>query len=303
MLLSPRRMLAALAFGAALWLGCSETETGLVPVGEVAESPVRLARFVRRLHLDLAGVEPSPDALAQAVAVLAERNDAKARGALAAELVARPSFAALFVAELENRVFAGQTTDAMYAFYCPILQSADPACAACAPTVDCGGCDCPLLASYGGELAGLHAAAADLAEGRATTSDVERRFVASLMFRIDAGSPESIADKVFQEALGRPAEADERHNGAFLATGTLIPGSPAGLLFQRTGETYADLVDIVFESEVYRDAAVTAVFRRYLGRDATGTERNVLSRTLEPTAPDVRGIVTAVVSSKEYFAQ
>lgn len=296
-------MLAAFAAFATLWLGCSETETGLVPVGEVAESPVRLTRFVRRLHLDLAGVEPSEDELARAVAVLAERNDAKARGELAAELVARPSFATLYVAELENRVFSGQTTDYMYAFYCPILQAVDPACAACAPTADCGGCDCPLLASYAADLPGLHAAAADLAEGRATTSDVERRFVGSLMFRIDAATPEGIADKVFLEALGRPAEADERHNGAFLATGTFIPGSPAGLLFQRTGETYADLVDIVFDSEVYRDAAVEAVFRRYLGRDATGTERNVLSRTLDPAAPDVRGIVTAVVSSKEYFAQ
>lgn len=298
-----RRLAPWLLAAAPLVFGCSETETGLVPVGDVAESPVKIARFVRRLHLDLTGVEPSEDELSGAVTALAKDGDAKARAALAAELIARPSFGELFVAELENRVFAGQTTDAVYAFYCPILQAADPACAACAPTLDCGGCDCPLLVPYGAEYPGLRAAAADLAEGRATTGEIERRFVASYMFRIDAATPESIADKVFVEALGRPAEPDERRNGAFIATGTIIPGSPAGLVFQRTGETYADLVSIVFESEVYRDAAVNAVFRRYLGRDATGTERNVLARSLDPAAPDVRGLITTVVSSKEYFAQ
>ena len=137
---------------------------------------------------------------------------------------------------------------------------------------------------------------------KATTAEIERRFAATQIYRINNASVTAQANVLFEDFLGRPAEADELANAAFMATGTIYPGSPAGLLFQRTGETYADLVDIVFDSEVYRDAAVDATFLRYLGRNASTTERNVLARGLDPEGPDVRPIIVTIVSSKEYFS-
>ncbi len=85
--------------------------------------------------------------------------------------------------------------------------------------------------------------------------------------------------------------------------GALIPDSPAGLLFHRHGSSYQDLLDIIFQSEVYREAAVSAVFARYLGRSALLQEMAHFSAQLDADAPDVRPIIRAVVSSQEYFEQ
>jgi hypothetical protein len=85
--------------------------------------------------------------------------------------------------------------------------------------------------------------------------------------------------------------------------GALLPGAPAGLMFHRLGASYADLIDIVFASEVYREALVRRVFERYLARPPTGPELAHFVSTLDAIDPDVRGLVRAVASSREYFAQ
>jgi hypothetical protein len=88
-----------------------------------------------------------------------------------------------------------------------------------------------------------------------------------------------------------------------MIVGALIPGTPAGLLFHRLGGNYADLIDIVFHSEVYREAMVHRVFDRYLARAPSSAELAHFATTLDATDPDQRGVVRAVVSSREYFEQ
>jgi hypothetical protein len=222
---------------------------------------------------------------------------------MATELLADPRFGAVFVSELENRVFAGRTVDDIFALFCPVLQSIDPECAACAPTADCGGCPCPRLASLAEERAALLSSADDITAGQATLADIERRFSESQIFTLNAGSPEGVAAGLFQNFLGRLPDPDEVKNTRAMVFGTFVPGSPVGLLFHRHGEDYMDLNEIVFTSEVYRESAVDRVFLRYLGRSATPEELSHFAGSLDPVTPDVRPALLAVVSSGEYFSQ
>jgi hypothetical protein len=80
-------------------------------------------------------------------------------------------------------------------------------------------------------------------------------------------------------------------------------GAPRALLFHRHGVTFSDLADIVFGSEVYREAIVDGAFGRYLGRPPSSVERAHFSAQLDATSPDLRPVIRAVVSSREYFAQ
>jgi hypothetical protein len=126
--------------------------------------------------------------------------------------------------------------------------------------------------------------------------------MASAYFAL-ASSPEARVKALFDDFLARTAEADEVENGRAMIIGPVIPGSPAGLVFHRLGASYADLVDIVFHSEVYREAVVRRVFERYLARSPSPAELAHFVATLDATDPDARGLVRAVVSSREYFAQ
>ena len=74
-------------------------------------------------------------------------------------------------------------------------------------------------------------------------------------------------------------------------------------MFHRHGSDYADLIDIVFDSEVYREAIVRRVFGRYLAREPSSVELAHFVSTLDAAKPDVRGVVRAVLSSREYFEQ
>jgi len=301
--MSIRRALASLLLATLPLMGCTDREDGLNPIGGNGGDIVRQERFIKRLHLDLTGEIPDAAESSAAVARLGEGAGPAARGAMADELLADPRFATLFVLNLEGRVFGGGTTEDAYAMFCPDIPEIDPACADCAPSEDCRGCSCPTLASAFKEREGQMAAAADLAGGRATTGDIERRYGASQVFTFSAESDEAAASSLFAVFLGRPAEPDEVKNAAAMIQGTLASGSPAGLLFHRLGESYADLVDILFTSEVYREAAVDRVFLHYLGRNATPEERSHFVAGLDPGSPDVRPVIRAVVSSGEYFAQ
>ncbi|MCA9677485.1 MAG: hypothetical protein KC464_20850, partial [Myxococcales bacterium] len=160
---------------------------------------------------------------------------------------------------------------------------------------------CAPLAGYVAERAALRTAVDDLAAG-ATTSSIERRYVEASPFRALA-SPDGVAQALFDGFLGHAPQLEERRNAAAMVQGALIAGSPAGLLYHRHGADYADLLDIVFGSEVYREAAVGAVFERYLGRRPTAAELGHFAAGLDPDDPDVRDVILAVVSSREYFEQ
>jgi hypothetical protein len=158
------------------------------------------------------------------------------------------------------------------------------------------------MAPLKGERDALLASWQALLDG-AATSKIERSFAESSIFRFNAGAPESVATALFDHFLGRPIEPTELANAKFLVIGALFPATPAGLLFHRHGANYADLVDIIFTSEVYREAAVDAVFLRYLGRQAAPIELSAFTKGLDAASPDVRPVIRAVVSSSEYFAQ
>ncbi len=296
--------------GVTLAGACSgDTVGGVSPVGGEEPQAVELERFVRRLHLDLTASPASDEYLADAVAELeadgrARGGSAAARASIADRLIESPEFARAAIDELANRVFGGEDPEDRYDLVCGVTRDDDPACAGCPPggADPCGDCDCEPLARIFGDRQAVRDASADLAAGTASTSAVERRFAESTALAGFA-APESLADQVFRLFLGRPAEADELANARAMIVRSVLPDSPAGLLFHRHGATYQDLLDIVFESEVYREAAASAVFERYLGRPASQAEMAHFSAELDPDDPDVRAVVRAVVSSQEYFEQ
>lgn len=291
---------------AALLAGCGDTALGVTPVGGGPPSAVESERFARRLHLDLSGRPASDEYLVEAVAALTAEgaSPSAARAGLADELLASPDFAVAWVAELENRAFGGEDPDNRYDLICGVIRGDECSSECGEPPGDdvCAGCDCGPLADIAADRAALRSAADDLAAGDATTSEVDRR-VAHSTALTGYSEPAVLTDQLFELFLGRPAEADEQVNAESMIFGAIVPGSPAGLLFHRHGSSYDDLVDILFESEVYREAAVSAVFARYLGRRAGLAEMAHFSAELDAGSPDVRPVVRAVVSSQEYFDQ
>lgn len=285
---------------------CARQEEGLVPAGAAGASEATLARYVRRLHLDLTGGAPDPTALAAGVAALrAAGNTAAARGELAGALLSTPAFARGFVAELESRAFAGQGRDGTYQLVCASFRANDAACGRCAPSPRdlCEGCDCPALTRLRAERAQLLRAADDLAGG-AGTQEIERRFAGAEAFRLLFGAPEAVARGLFQQYLARAPDPDELRSAAAMVTGPLVSArAPSGLIFHRHGTGYADLVDILFSTEPYRDAVVVRAFARYLGRPALPRERAHFSATLDEQRPDARPLVRALLSSQEYLSQ
>jgi hypothetical protein len=117
------------------------------------------------------------------------------------------------------------------------------------------------------------------------------------------GAPEARTRALFDDFLARPAEPDEVENGRGMIIGAIFPGSPAGLMFHRHGANYDDMLDIIFDSEVYREAIVRRVFERYLARSPKPIELAHFTTTLDANDPDARSLVRAVVSSREYFEQ
>jgi hypothetical protein len=288
----------------ALLLASCSREEGNIAVGSEGESTVEQERYLRRLHTDLVGSPPSDDATAAGIEKLsAEGNTAATRRQFAQALLADSAFAEAWINELENRSFEGDNVASRYEFLCAVTRIVDP-CADCDEAVmdpcvnDCG---CAVLDQYASEREALGQATQEFAAG-ASTAAMERLFAENSGFQFPL-APEGVADQLFQGFLGRPVEPEEERNAAAMVLGSFIPGTPAGLLFHRHGEAYADLVDIVFTSEPYRESVVDRVFVRYLGRRATGAEVHHFASTLDPIEPDARALIEAVVSSQEYFEQ
>ncbi len=297
---SRRAALAALALTLTLTLaGCDETVGGNQPIGGDEATEASLQRFVRRAHLDLAGAPPSDAVLAADVATLrGATNPPAARRALVQRLMIEPAWATVWIEELENRVLGGETLTYRYQFLCSIIRDDEEACRACTAADACD-CTCPTLAALFAERADLATGASDL-RGGAATSAIERRYANAVGYYALNGTPEGRARALFADFLGRPAEAEEIANGSAMIQGGLN-GGPAGLVFQRLGGSYVELLDIVWQSEVYREAIVGAVFERYLARRPSAAERAHFVALVAPAAPDARLLIEDVLTSKEYF--
>ena len=300
-----RSICAALAVIALI--GCDDTVGGQKPVLSDEPDPVEMERFARRLHLDLTGKTASDGFVDSALSDLsAENNSVAARAELADDLLSSQGFADTYVAELDNQVFGGESSLDRYNLLCINIRNFDPACQSCpAPSGDslCSNCACPALVEIEAERLELEQSAADLGSGDATSSEIDRRFAESRAVSALSG-PEGTAQILFETFLGRLPEGEETRNAVAMITGLVFsPDQAAGLLFQRHGSNFDDMVTILFESEIYREARVNAVFERYLGRAATPIELRHLTEQLSESNPDIRPVVGLITSSGEYFNQ
>ncbi|HTL34450.1 MAG TPA: hypothetical protein VL326_15085 [Kofleriaceae bacterium] len=289
-----------------LWIGvlaaCETTVDNQKPVGGHVDSQARLERYVRHAYLDLSGLPPSDDDMAAATARLHDQgNTAAARGELIDELTAKDAFATLWVEELENSIFGGNTLAQQYQFICSIVKGQDRSCDSCTNQDPCT-CACGALPMLATERTDLAKTTSDFHSGVATSS-IERRYAAATGYFALNGTPENRVTALFDDFLVRTAEGEEIENGRAMIIGAIIPNTPAGLLFHRYGSSYKDLIDIVFSSEIYREAMVRRVFNRYLSREPSSVELAYFATTLDATKPDMRGLVHAVLSSREYFDQ
>jgi hypothetical protein len=280
---------------------CNDTQV-VKPIGGSTDSEAAVERYVRHATLDLSGSPPTDADLATAAATLRQQgNTATARGTLVDGLIASPAYPKLWVEELENAIFGGNTLATQYAFVCSIIRGSTQACLSCTGTDSCA-CTCPQITPLATERTQLGMSEADFASGTAS-STIERRYALAEGYFALAGTVDARVGSLFNDFLARTAEYDEIENGRAMIFGSLIAGSPSGLMFHREGATYGDLIDIIFTSEVYREALVRRVFARYLSREPTAAELAHFVATLDANAPDVRPVVRAVVSSREYFDQ
>ena len=292
------RLLATLLCLAA----CDETIPAGKPVGTTVDTEAELQRYLRRAYLDLSGAVPTEAELTSQTTRLRDGgNTPTVRGALVDELLGGAAFAKVWIEELENGIFGGNTLEQQYAFVCGLVRGGDQSCSTCTQTDSCA-CSCTSITSYNTERTDLRTTAADLRAGKHTSS-IERRYAKAAGYFVLAGSPEGRVRSLFDDFLSRTAEPDEIENGRAMIIGAIFPDAPAGLMFHRHGSTYDDLLDIIFDSEVYREAIVRRVFERYLARAPRPDELAYFLTTLDANDPDARGLVRAVVSSREYFEQ
>ena len=290
-----------------LWIpfaiaGCENVVDDQKPIGGHTDTEAEVQRYVRRAYLDLSGRPPADaDLNATTVRLRDAGNTAAARAAFVDERIVHDDYAKLWVEELENGIFAGNTLEQQYAFLCAIVRGGDRGCDTCTQQDSCK-CQCSVLPTLDAERTDLMKTTADF-KAAMPTSDIERRYAAAVGYFALAGTPEGRTVALFDDFLSRPAEPDEIENGRAMIIGAIFPGSPAGLLFHRHGSNYADMIDIIFDSEVYRESMVRRVFTRYLAREPSSVELGHFVTTLDATKPDMRSLVRAVLSSREYFDQ
>jgi hypothetical protein len=281
---------------------CEQAIDDQQPVGGHTDSEAEVQRYVRRAYLDLSGRPPNDTDLAAAVTRLRDaQNTAAARASFVDERLGTADFATVWIEELENGIFGGNTLEQQYAFVCAIIRGGDNSCDSCVETDSCN-CNCGILPTLKAERADLRTTTVDM-RANVPSSAIERRYAAAVGYFALNGAPEGRVSALFDDFLARDAEADEIENGRAMIFGAIFPGSPAGLMFHRHGSNYADLIDIIFDSEVYREALVRRVWNRYLAREPNPTELAYFVTTVDATKPDARGLVRAVLSSREYFEQ
>jgi hypothetical protein len=281
---------------------CDQTVAGGQPVGGSVDTDAEIQRYLRRAYLDLTGETPSDaDLTASTTRLRDAQNTAAARGELVDDLLAKQEFATVWTQEIENKIFAGNTLDAHYKLVCSLIRGTTTECLSCAEADACL-CTCAPIAPLKLEREKLATTASDLHAGVAT-SVLEKRYAMQGGYFAIAGSPEARITALFDDFLARTPEPDEIENGRALIIGSILPGSPAGLLFHEYGGSYDEMLDIIFASEVYREALVRRVFDRYLARSPKAVELEHFTATLDDAEPDAHSLIRAVVSSREYFEQ
>ena len=281
---------------------CDQTVAGGDPVGGSVDTDAEIQRYLRRAYLDLTGDTPAEADLTASTTRLREANNsAAARGELVGDLMDKQEFADVWTEELENSIFAGDTLESHYQLVCGLIRGTTQACLSCTDADACA-CTCAPIAPFKLEREKLATTPADF-HGGMKTSVLEKRYAMQPGYFAIAGSPEARIAALFDDFLARTPEPDEIENGRALIIGSIIPTSPAGVLFHRYGSSYAEMLDIVFQSEVYREALVRRVFDRYLARSPKPVELAHFSATLDAMEPDARTLVHAVTSSREYFEQ
>ncbi|HEX5063083.1 MAG TPA: DUF1549 domain-containing protein, partial [Kofleriaceae bacterium] len=114
-----------------LWLplclaACDHTVDDQKPIGGHTDSEAEVQRYVRRAYLDLTGRPPSDaDLQATTVRLRDAGNTAAARASFVDERIASDDYAKLWVEELENGIFGGNTLSQQYAFVCSIVRGQD----------------------------------------------------------------------------------------------------------------------------------------------------------------------------------
>lgn len=279
---------------------CGDTISAGKPVGVTVDTEAEIQRYLRRAYLDLTGVAPTEAETSTGTARLRDAgNTAAARGALVDDVLASEAFARGWIDELQTTAFGGETLESRYGLVCAVFQ--EGFCPPCSEADVCR-CACDFVAPFLAERTSLQDAVDDLLTG-ASTSSIERRHASVVGYYLLAESPEARVEAVFDDFLARTPELDEIENGRTMIFGAITPGSPAGLLFQRHGSNYDDLLDIVFKSDVYRESLVRRVFDRYLARSPNPLELVHFAATVDAADPDARDLIRAVVSSREYFDQ
>ena len=120
-----------------LWIplcvaGCENTVDDQIPVGGHTDTEAEVQRYVRRAYLDLSGRPPTDaDLDATTIRLRDADNTAAARGSFVGERLAHDDYAKLWVEELENGIFAGNTLEMQYAFLCSIVRGGDRGCDSC----------------------------------------------------------------------------------------------------------------------------------------------------------------------------
>lgn len=281
---------------------CEQTVIGGEPIGGDVDSDAEIQRYLRRAYLDLTGSPPSEADLTASTARLREaQNSAAARGELVGELMGKQEFATVWTEELENKLFAGNTMESHYQLVCGLVRGTNDACLSCTQSDACL-CTCPQIELLKEERDLLAPTATDF-HGGMPSSVLEKRYALQAGYAALAGGFEPRITALFEDFLARPPEPDELENGRSLIIGSIVPGAPVGILFHKYGESYSQMLDIIFESEVYREAVVRRVFDRYLARTPSPLELAHFSATLDAMEPDSRELVRAVLSSREYFEQ
>jgi hypothetical protein len=163
---------------------------------------------------------------------------------------------------------------------------------------------CPAITPLKAQRDQLSQSAPDLLAGT-STSAVERRYALASGYYALSPSPEGRVRALFDDFLSRTPEPDEIENGRSMVIfeNGFLGGTPVALMFHRHGASYADMIDIIFDSEVYRESMVRRAFERYLARTPSSVELAHFTASLSATDPDMRPLVRAVVSSREYFEQ
>jgi len=283
---------------------CDETVGGNQPVGGDVDTEAEVQRFLRRAYLDLTGKGPSDaDLAASTTRLRAAGNTPSARSELVAELLGKDAFTKVWVEELENGIFGGLDLDQHYRLICSLVRGGDAVCNTCTQTDACL-CACPAMVPLEAQREALMTSATDMRAGT-SSSALERRYALASGYYALAGSPEGRVRALFDDFLARTPEPDEIENGRSMVIfqDGFLNNTPIALMFHRHGSSYADMIDIIFDSEVYREAMVRRAFERYLARVPTSPELAHFTTTVSATDPDMRPVVRAVVSSREYFEQ